>query len=133
MSYNSGSVIANVLNTSATQKTITFISTNQENGTGSPYTIGTVGAGKRWTIISIVHSVNCLSATVSTSKVLLDGQVATNHRCEGTATIPIHDSQVLLFNYDTAPVLSATKAITLTVDAAGTRNAVTIGYIEESV
>ena len=133
LNIGSGSVTANIINNQATQKQLTFVSTVQDTGAGSPVTLGTVGAGKQWTIISVAHSTNSVSNTATTSYIQVGGQTITNIRSEGIATSVANSNQCLVFAYDSAPVLTVGQTIQLLISGNGARNSVAIGYIEESV
>lgn len=103
------------------KKTAIPLSATSAGGVGST-TIGTVPALKVWRILSIAITVS----GAARAQINLNG-VASLHGISRTDT----GSNVVTWNYEAAPVLTAAQTAVLQVTSAGNECAANISYVEE--
>lgn len=127
MSYESGTVTANVVNSAATQQTVTWIYGSKLNGAGST-TIGTVGAGKKWTIVYMQMSGS--SGDNTAIRLVVNGVTAMSLTSNSTADRAPQAVAVCL-PYTQGLKLAATQTIVLTNDGSQASTCA-VGYIEET-
>jgi len=123
-SFNSGSVTANIIKSSATQKTISFLGGTPINATT---TLGTVGAGKRWVIVGLGGTFVGIDLSAS---IQLNGVSAMSFYCYvDDATIACRDQT---YSYDLAPVITAGQTVAVNFPGSG-KGIFNVSYIEETV
>lgn len=130
MTYQSGrtSVSGNV--TAVPNKVTATVVTLTQNGAGGPTTIGTVGAGKVWRILSVGISHRATN-TSGYTKITLNGVDFLYLTLNAGATTFNQDSQNVSWDYGACPVLAATQTVTITVS--GNINAQAfVSYVEEA-
>lgn len=135
LSFSKGTVnvTGNVTASDAKFTPVWLCSTVANNST---VTVGTVGAGKKWTIIGVQLSSN-MGATAAIRKASLDlngVSILVNTHEGGAAGDVSHTANPISMNftYGTGPVLIAGQTVTV-VSSGGSCNAQgTVVYIEES-
>lgn len=124
MSYNSGLTnVTGTVTSTAQNYTPTLIEGNANN---SSVTLGTVGSGKKWRIISLALSTN--ATTGSTGYINLNGVTALE--CYPPTNQASNNS--ITFDKTQAPLLTAGQTVVVTA-AANCAAAAQVVYIEESV
>jgi hypothetical protein len=130
---NSGntSITGNASVAISNNKAITFINAQQVNaGTA---TVGTVGAGKRWIIVSMVLNSTAGTSSGSVDKILLNDVEALRNTTYTGATVPAMSNIISNFSYGSAPILAAGQTVKVVCATAGCQAQATVGYIEETV
>jgi hypothetical protein len=127
MSYNSGKVLASISIDNASKRTATIIGGSA--GVAST-TIGTVGAGKVWRVLSVHASIAGVGAFTIVQHIDLNDVSALGVTIGPTATIGMFVSDTITWNYSDAPVLAAGQTIKSVVTGAGT-GFYNVSYVEE--
>ena len=123
--------VTGTVQTSAATTAITHFIYAQQAGAGTS-TLGTVGAGKRWLIISMDLSVGTAGGNGANGYLSLNGEKAAYCYPQSSVGSSFVEHSCLVFNPAACPILAAGQTVTLTSAAAITSNAC-VGYIEESV
>lgn len=130
MGYQTGSVTANVLNTSATQKTMISLSNSVTSGTDT--VIGTVGAGKTWTIIRVDCGASISTAATGSMIIKANAVIVCTASALGT-TSGVSQTAMVAGDY-TTPIAKITAGQTITYTCSNnTVGDYSIQYVEESV
>ena len=129
MGFSSGltSVTGNVTSV-ATTRTTSFITGSASSTTT---TLGTVGAGKRWVLISLSVSANASSAVTATSTLLLNDVAKLTAICVSNANAAPVSNERIDLTYETGTILTAGQTVKVT--GATSLAGATVVYVEESV
>lgn len=131
MIVQTGNVTASGTFTFQQVKHVVTIVSGTRNSTGTT-TLGTVGAGKKWTILNVQLSCDAKNSDVSgAASVQLDGnKISYVGLCNYTnAASNVNSDQS--WPYSDAPTLAATKTLTLVVETANFGAFATVTYVEE--
>lgn len=123
--------VTGTVQTTAATTAITHFIYAQQAGAGTQ-TLGTVGAGKRWLIISIDLSVGTAGGNGANGYVTLNGEKAAYCYPQSSVGSSFVEHANLVFSPSACPILTAGQTVQLVSAAAITSNAC-VGYIEESV
>jgi hypothetical protein len=99
---------------------------------GASHTIGTVGAGKKWTILAVNVYSKCSSGGSGEVVLLANGNALISVPNGASATTAGNQCNALVFPYNEAPVITAAQTITITTThAAELYKGADVIYVEE--
>jgi hypothetical protein len=120
--------VTGTVTSTETIRTVSWLSAEQ-SGAGSA-TIGTVGAGKKWRILSVQLGGGAPAASTSAG-IQLNGVYALRHYHNNQAATTMSLSNSITWAYSAAPQLAAGQTAVL-VGAASTTVEGQISYVEET-
>jgi hypothetical protein len=131
LNVNSGlvNVTGTVTSTAGTYRPNGFLSGSGVTNTTS--TLGTVGAGKKWTILSFNFGNYMGGAFGGVASLKVNGQIIALIQSASSATNTNNEMCALVFPYSQAPQIAAGQTVQITADVNSTACAC-VTYIEES-
>lgn len=100
--------------------------------TNTTTTMGTVGAGKKWTIISVQVSAYQLGANTNTTDVRFNDVVFFQAAVQSTAGLDANVTERIVWGYNDGPKLTAGQTVKMVGNSATGNAYVTVTYVEEA-
>lgn len=125
MSFSATSAGFTGANLSASQKLVT-VKYNEQVNAGTAV-IGTVGAGKKWTVVGLIACLTYGTAGTGTFTLEMSGATfAKSNVTQGNEVI------TMMFPYEAAPKMAATETFRVTNSAANCYSNITLLVVEEN-